>query len=133
MPDTIQGALQLTLVAMTVVFGVLLGLGVVIRLTRRVVALFESRAAAPEGTQPEPSADTEVETEQPEPADESGLSAERVAVITAAVSAYLAQDTKSFALRRISLVPQQTAQSGWVSAGRRRQVEPWLFSRQRRR
>lgn len=146
MPDTLFGALQLTLIDMTVVFAVLFGLAAVIRLTQRVVTALErpgmevSLASSVPAMAPEaPLARISPERVEPESAevssplvDSAEVDADILAVIAGAMAAYQDGQPGSYVIRSVVPVPSD-AQSAWLMAGRRRLMESRGLHRQRRR
>ena len=115
MPDTFAATVQLTVIAMGVVFGVLMVLGLLITLSKMVLAGAEPKSqpqAELAGTEEPVVEDDHEETEGD--VEEQDLPEETVAVITAAVYAYMGASGR----RRPGVSSSQA--NPWLTAGRQR-------------
>jgi len=156
MPNTILGALQLTVIDMVVVFAVLALLIVVIQVTRSLIAGANGKAHGAEadeedegrqeivdlvsrtspgraeeseepGEQASPGA---VETTSHEPLEPAGLPGEVIAAISAALHTYMGPAVP-VEIKSITPLPG-AAMDAWLVAGRGRLMRTGLGPRQRR-
>ncbi|MCL4425137.1 MAG: OadG family protein [Firmicutes bacterium] len=131
MSDNLSSALQLTIIDMTIVFVVLYGLALMIRLVKFLLDRFNRAKAntpvpAVPGIAPNPGQATEVDPQGEEapalitPAESSSvpmsLPADTVAVIAAALAAYLGDEREHFLIRGIR--PVAESQGAWTISGR---------------
>ncbi len=109
MPDTFAATIQLAVIAMAVVFGVLIVLGLLITLSRMVFG-GDNRSREPKQSVTEVAGDKEHHDTAAAAAVEEAIPDETVAVITAAICAYMGGDRRAVA----------PAKEGnpWLMAGR---------------
>lgn len=116
MVEKLGFGLAVTVICMSIVFLVLIGLSYVIRLQRAIVEKIEGTASKPEKAVPAAQPSIEVADD----AEEDGDKEELVAVITAAVAAALGRPTSNIVVR--SIVKLEPAAPSWTIASRQDQM-----------
>jgi len=140
MPDNIFGALELTVLNMLVIFLVLAALAVFITLVRNLIEFSnrdKKKQSTDEAIQVEPEesllSDSMDEGQVAQPVriptvpaatemSNEGLNPTVVAVLTAAITSYMGQDAKAFAVKSITAIDGVTTDA-WLLTGRQRLMQ----------